>query len=131
MVELAGRFEKGPVQLKSVAQSQQISVKYLEQLFARLRSGGLVLSKRGSKGGYLLAKSPENIKLSEIFLCLEGPVVTVDCIGHAEMCERAADCVTRTIWQDIEHAIMGVLESRTLKDLVVMDKPVKADSYQI
>jgi Rrf2 family protein len=115
MVELAGRFEKGPVQLKSVAQSQQISVKYLEQLFARLRSGGLVLSKRGSKGGYLLAKSPENIKLSEIFLCLEGPVVTVDCIGHAEMCERAADCVTRTIWQILSTRLWGFWNPELLR----------------
>ena len=92
MIELAMSFEQGPVNLRTIAEKQGVSVKYLEQLFGRLRNSGLVLSKRGSKGGYKLAKRPEEIKLSEIFLCLEGPVVTVECVGDVLSCQRAGDC---------------------------------------
>ena len=131
VLELAENYGNGPLQLKIIAQRQKISVKYLEQLMAVLRSAGFVRSIRGSKGGYLLAKAPEQIKLSDIFHCLEGPVVTVECVENENYCTRTNDCVARQIWTEVQKAVMGVLQSITLQNLVDRAKHNKASDYQI
>jgi len=131
VLELAENYGNGPLQLKIIAQRQKISVKYLEQLMAVLRSAGFVRSIRGSKGGYLLAKAPEQIKLSDIFHCLEGPVVTVECVENENYCTRTNDCVARQIWAEVQKAVMGVLQSITLQNLVDRVKHNKASDYQI
>lgn len=118
IIELAENHGKGPMQLKVIAQRQEISIKYLEQLVAILKAAGFVRSLRGAKGGYLLAKTPNQIKLSEVFLALEGPVVTSDCLENEYFCDRADKCVTRGVWADVQKAIMAVLEAVTLQDLV-------------
>ena len=131
VLELAENYGNGPLQLKIIAQHQEISVKYLEQLMAVLRSAGFVRSIRGSKGGYLLAKAPEQIKLSDIFHCLEGPVVTVECVENESYCTRTNDCVARQIWAELHKSVMGVLQSITLQNLVDRAKHNKASDYQI
>ena len=131
VLELAENYGNGPLQLKIIAQHQEISVKYLEQLMAVLRSAGFVRSIRGSKGGYLLAKAPEQIKLSDIFHCLEGPVVTVECVENESYCTRTNDCVARQIWAEVQKAIMEVLQSKTLQNLVDRAKDKKALDYHI
>ena len=119
------------MQIKVIAKSQDISVKYLEQLIAALKSAGIVRSVRGAKGGYLLAKSPERIKLGECFRALEGSMVTVECVSDTDYCSRTADCATRRVWVKVQSAIEDVLDSMTLKDLVEMSKGEKALNYQI
>lgn len=131
MLELAGNHGEGPLQIKVIANRQDISIKYLEQLMAMLRSGGFVRSIRGSKGGYMLSKVPAQIKLDELFTCLEGPVVTVECIEDENYCARAADCVTRQVWAQVQAAMMKVLQSMTLQDLVNRTKESKNLDYQI
>jgi len=118
VIELAQHEGKRPLQLKAIADRQDISVKYLEQLMSMLRSAGFVRSIRGSKGGYILARAPEQITLSEIFHSLEGSVMTAECIENPDYCGRAADCAAREIWVQVEEAIEGVLGSTTLADLV-------------
>ena len=93
IIELAQHEGKRPLQLKAIADRQDISVKYLEQLMSLLRSAGFVRSVRGSKGGYILARPAGEIKLSEIFRCLEGPVSTTECTEDEDCCKRSADCV--------------------------------------
>ncbi len=131
MLELAENYGEGPLQIKVIANRQDISVKYLEQLMAMLRSGGFVRSIRGSKGGYVLSKVPAQIKLDELFTCLEGPVVTVECIEDENYCARAADCVTRQVWAQMQAAMMKVLQSMTLQDLVNRTKESKNLDYHI
>lgn len=131
VLELAENYGNGPLQLKIIAQRQKISVKYLEQLMAVLRSAGFVRSIRGSKGGYLLAKAPEQIKLSDIFHCLEGPVVTVECVENESYCTRTNDCIARQIWAELHKSVIGVLQSITLQNLVDRAKHNKASDYQI
>ena len=131
ILELAVNYGKGPLQIKAIAKNQDISVKYLEQLIAMLKSAGIVRSIRGSKGGYTLAKAPEQIKLSDVFTCLEGPVVTVECLENQSYCVRVADCATRQLWAQVQNAIMNVLQSTTLQDLVNRTKDKTALSYQI
>lgn len=130
-LELACNYGKGPIQIKTIAKRQEISVKYLEQLMAILKSAGFVRSIRGAKGGYVLAKPPNQVKLSDIFNALEGPIVTVECLESDEYCARAADCVARELWSQVQQAVIGVLESVTLEDLVERAKSDKTSYYQI
>ncbi len=132
ILELAVEYGSKPVQIKTIADRQNISSKYLEQLMAILKSSGLIRSVRGPRGGYLLAKPPQEIKLSHVFSALEGPLITVECIEHPDFCARCTDCITRQVWTNIQNAILEVLESMTLQDLA--NKAHKGDdmsSYQI
>jgi Rrf2 family protein len=98
---------------------------------AILKSAGLVTSIRGAKGGYLLAKPPNQIKLSDVFNCLEGPVATVECVENESYCTRVANCVARQVWTQVQEAITNVLQSITLQDLVDRAKGKRAPNYQI
>lgn len=131
ILELVASQGEGPVQIKTIAHRQDISVKYLEQLMAILKSTGFVRSVRGAKGGYILAKSANQIKLSDVFNALEGPVTTVECVGDKDYCTRAADCVARQVWAEVQKAIESVLQSLTLQDLVDRTKDKGTLSYQI
>jgi Rrf2 family protein len=131
ILELAKNHGNKPVQLKTVARRQEISVKYLEQLMAILKSGGIVRSVRGPKGGYVLAKLPGQIKVSDCFVCLEGPVITTECVENESYCSRTDDCVTRQIWAEVQKAIMATLQSMTLQNLVDRTKHSKVVDYQI
>ena len=132
ILELAMEYGGGPLQIKVIAKRQDISNKYLEQLMAILKSSGLVRSIRGAKGGYILAKEPREIRVSDIFIALEGPLVTVDCLDHPEFCTRCTDCVTRHVWAEIQTSIQGVMESINLQDLVDKSKSSKNTvDYQI
>ncbi|MHC4193317.1 MAG: RrF2 family transcriptional regulator [Planctomycetota bacterium] len=131
ILQLARHYGKGPLQTRAIAKQEDISGKYLEQLMATLKSAGFVRSVRGSKGGYMLAKAPNQIKLNEIFNSLEGPVATVECVQDEDYCERVADCVTRQVWTEVQRAITNVLESITLQDLVGRAKDKQALNYQI
>ncbi len=84
-MELAMNYEQGPLQLRLIAERQGISVKYLEQLMSVLMSGGFVRSVRGARGGYVLARDPDAVRVSEIFHCLEGRVATVECVDDSQV----------------------------------------------
>ena len=129
-IELAQHNAPRPLQLKLIAERQDISVKYLEQLMSMLRSAGFVRSVRGSKGGYVLAKPPEQIKLSDLFHSLEGTVTTAECTDNQDYCGRSADCAAREVWVKVEAAINEVLGKITLADLVKSAKK-RASDYQI
>lgn len=132
ILELALAHNEQPLQIKSIAERQKISNKYLEQLVAIMKSAGLVRSIRGPHGGYLLAKPPGEIKLSEVFRILEGPVLTVECVDHKEICANCADCITRQLWMQMNDAIFNVLDNRTLQDLAdIAQRKQRNASYQI
>jgi Rrf2 family protein len=132
ILEIAAEKEKKPVQIKVIAKRQDISIKYLEQIVGCLKSADLVRSMRGPRGGYMLAKPPEDIQLKDIFLTLEGPMVPAECLDHPEYCPRCTDCATRQIWQQLQDAIFGVLESVTLADLVERSvRSKKTTNYHI
>jgi Rrf2 family protein len=132
ILELALEYGKAPLQIKTIAEREDISNKYLEQLISMLKAAGLVRSIRGPRGGYVLAKEPAEIQLKEVFTTLEGPMVPAECLEHPEYCPRCTDCATRQIWQELQNAIFGVLESVTLADLVERSLLAKKTSnYQI
>ena len=131
ILELAEYYGNGPLQLRVIAHDQGVSVKYLEQLMAMLKAAGIVRSIRGSKGGYILAKQPGQVKVSECFQCLEGSVITTECVKDESFCERTNDCIARQVWTEVQNAVMGVLESMTLQDLVDRANNNKAIHYHI
>lgn len=118
LLELALHHGEGPLMMQSIADSQGVSRKYLDSIFASLKTAGLVRSRRGVGGGHLLAKEPVQIKLSEVLRALEGPLSLVDCVGDAGLCDRSHRCVTRDVWAEVGQAIDGVLDGITLADLV-------------
>ena len=118
MVDLASHEGNKPVFLNSIAGSQGISRSYLDALFARLRSAELVRSVRGAAGGYCLKKAPENIKVLDIVLALDGRPVLVDCLEDG-FCDRTSTCATREVWERVREAIESTLSAVTLKDLVL------------
>lgn len=119
MYEFALNYGKGPMSLKDVAQKQQLSETYLEQLIAHLKRAGLVTSVRGAQGGYELIRKPEEITVGEIIRVLEGPLAPSECVMDDEPeCTKAEYCVTRLIWEKIRDSINNVIDSITLNDMV-------------
>lgn len=120
MFDLALNYGEGPVALNSIAERQNISVHYLEQLIALLRKAGLVKSVRGAQGGYMLADKPENITVGDIIRTLEGPIAPSECVieDDDKECSRADYCVTRIIWGKIKNSIDNVIDSITLQNMI-------------
>jgi Rrf2 family protein len=119
MIELARQYGRGPVPLSEVAQAQDVSLDYLEQVVPALRDAGLLHSTRGAKGGYELARSPGQVTVGEIFRALDGDILPVQCVGGEckEPCARTSDCGARTVWETIHEQLQGTLDGMLLADL--------------
>ena len=126
MVDLALSGQGQPISLKDVAQRQQLSDKYLEQIVTPLSRAGLVRSVRGAGGGYLLTRRPEEYTVGEILRPLEGDLAPVECATDAQFCERPGQCVTVELWQQIHRAVSEVVDRTTLADLVARQREKQA-----
>lgn len=122
MMELATKFGEGPTSLKSIAERNQLSEHYLEQLIAPLRNAGLVKSIRGAYGGYILSHDPMEVTAGDIIRVLEGPISPVDFTEED-------DPAKRNLWLRIRDSIANVLDSTTLKDLITYEEEDQKDSY--
>ncbi|MCJ7665661.1 MAG: RrF2 family transcriptional regulator [Actinobacteria bacterium] len=118
MLELALNHGRGLILLRDIAERQEISIGYLEQIIPSLKTAGLVNSTRGAHGGYTLAKIPADITLKEIISALEGPLSLVECINDPKVCEKTDFCVTRDLWNNLGEKIDDFLETITLQHLV-------------
>jgi Rrf2 family protein len=118
MVDLAQHYADGPIPLAAIAQRQDLSAKYLEQLIILLKGAGLIRSVRGRSGGYMLARKPEKISLGEIVETLEGKLAVADCVLEPDLCYRAIECPTRDIWVGMTDALKKQLFSLSLKDIL-------------
>jgi len=117
MLDLALSYGQGPTPLKDIADHQDLSSKYLEQVLAALQAANLVRAIRGSKGGYILSRRPEQISLRDIYEFLEGSEGFVRCTSDPRVCTRADFCVTRELWATLYETCVKTLESVTLEDL--------------
>jgi Rrf2 family cysteine metabolism transcriptional repressor len=122
MIELAKKNGEGPVSLKTIAQANDLSEHYLEQLIAPLRNAGLVRSIRGAYGGYVLANVPSKITAGDVIRVLEGPITPVEGIEDEEPAKRE-------LWIRIRDAIKDVLDSTTLEDLAKHSDDEVQDGY--
>ena len=118
LLDMAQRYNQGPVQLGDIAKRQNISVKYLEQIIIPLKRAQYVESVRGPKGGHALTRPPEEITVGEIVALLEEGASLVECTGDAAVCERSPACPTRWIWQAAAKAMFDKLNTITLADLL-------------
>nr|WP_228052008.1 MULTISPECIES: Rrf2 family transcriptional regulator [unclassified Sphaerospermopsis] len=116
LLEMATHYESGePMQIRQIAAQQDIPDRYLEQLLATLRRGGIVKSQRGSKGGYLLAREPWKISVFDILECLEGLDIKT---GEDDNNPKSVDsAIVEEIWQEARQAANAVLEKYSLQDL--------------
>lgn len=132
MLDLAQHFGEGPISLKSIAERQNLSEPYLEQLIAVLRKAGLVKSVRGAQGGYVLAREPKEIIVGDIIRVLEGPIAPVECVNQddPDHCMKADFCVTRGVWEKVKQSIEDVLDAISLEDMVKeAEKAKKNQTY--
>ena len=117
MIDVGLHCGDGPVPLKDIAERLQVSKKYLEHQTSRLEAAGLLRSRRGARGGMSLARSPSEIRLSDIFQTLEGQIPLADCVDSPDQCPRSDTCATRCIWSEMGQLLANYLESKTLEDL--------------
>ena len=123
MVDLAQHPEDGFVSLKTVAERQGISMKYLEMIVGHLKKAELVESTRGKEGGYRLVKAPEDYTVGEILRCLEDNLAPVACIREDGVhCDQAAGCMTLPMWQELDEITNAYLDRVTLQDLITGEK---------
>ena len=120
VVDLAENSKGSPVALADIADRQEISLSYLEQLFARLRRGGLVKSVRGPGGGYLLARPAEQTRVSDIILAVDEPIRATRCApGSPSGCRvNRTRCLTHDLWEELSNQIHLYLSSVTVADVV-------------
>ncbi|GLO66674.1 MULTISPECIES: Rrf2 family transcriptional regulator [Oceanobacillus] len=122
MIELALHYGEGPTSLKMIANENNLSEHYLEQLASPLRNAGLVKSVRGAYGGYMLSREPKLITASDVLRVLEGPLTIVE--GMEE--EKPAQ---QSLWLSIRDAVKDVLDHTTLQDLVDHENDEPRDAY--
>ena len=120
MADLAKNNVKEPTSLTEISLRQGISLSFLEQLFLRLKNNNLVRSARGPQGGYVLSKSPEEIKLSSIIHAVDEKIKTVKCKKNSKKgCNgKSIKCITHNLWDDLEHHINNFFEQNTLRDIL-------------
>ena len=131
MTDLAAHQNEGYIPIKTIAQRQGISDKYLEQIISVLARAGYVRSVRGAGGGYMLAHAPEDYTVGMILRLTEGSLAPVSCLETEEnLCERSESCPTLFIWERLYDAINEVVDHITIKDII--DRMVSdADNYCI
>lgn len=117
ILDVALHSKQGPVPLADISERQDISLSYLEQLFARLRREKLVSSVRGPGGGYLLGRDVSEIAVGEIIHAVDETVDATKCQGHSD-CQGGERCLTHNLWQDLSDRISQFLNGITLHDLM-------------
>ncbi|WP_135078661.1 Rrf2 family transcriptional regulator [Terasakiella sp. SH-1] len=120
MVDLACNSKGSPVSLADIADRQEISLSYLEQLFGKLRKGDLVKSVRGPGGGYLLARECVDVRISDIIMSVDEPITATRCTpGNPNGCrENKSRCLTHDLWTELGNQIYLYLSSISLEDIV-------------
>ena len=120
IVELAEYSEKikKHVPLKELAKRQNMSEKYLENIFTSLKNNGIVKSLRGARGGYYLSKEPDKITALDVINAIEGPISVVDCCTSKKFCSNSNKCKTIKLWEKINTKVMEELKKTVLTDLI-------------
>jgi Rrf2 family protein len=127
MFELAIHYPSDQViVLSEIALAQDIPVRFLELIIAKLRKDGFVRSTRGQSGGYLIAKPPAQISIGEIFRCMEGTGVEINVNSQeiTAISERSDAFIFKSLWQEARHAIAQVFDTKTLQDLIEKRKKI-------
>ncbi len=119
LIDLASNHEDGYISLKDIAERQDISKKYLEQIVPMLNKSGILRTNRGNKGGYMLAKAPNELTVGDVLRATEGNLAPVSCLEYEpNTCPRCEDCATLYIWEGLYKAVNEYLDSITIQDII-------------
>ena len=120
LADIANFNRQNPVSLRDISLRQNISLVYLEQIFSKLKKNNIVKSIRGTNGGYVLTKDPEQIKLSNIFSAVDEKVKTVQCKRESKKgCNgKLTKCITHNLWDDLEMHINNFFEKKNLGEFL-------------
>lgn len=120
LMSLARRQDQGPVLIADLASQEQLPRKFLELILLELRNSGVLQSRKGKGGGYLLARRPEQISLGEVLRTLDGSLALLPCLDQAgsQECEEADICGLKAVMQDVQQEIDRILDNTTLTDLI-------------
>lgn len=129
VLDVALHADEEAVALSQIAERQGISMNYLEQLIAKLKKAGIVISTRGAQGGYKLAAPAEGISIGDILRALEGDLNPVDCSinnNGESNCSNSDSCVTKYVWKRISDSINDAVDGIKLSELVAESKKIQA-----
>jgi Rrf2 family iron-sulfur cluster assembly transcriptional regulator len=108
-----------PTQIKDICKRQKMSQRYLEQIFNKLVKAGLLKSKRGPRGGYMLSRDPSEISVLDIIDAAQGPIVPVACLNEKRRnCKVFPECVTHHVWKGTQNLLVDYFDSVTIDDLL-------------
>jgi Rrf2 family transcriptional regulator, cysteine metabolism repressor len=131
MIELARRYNNGPVKRKDIAGAQDISKAYLENILIALREKKLIVTVRGANGGFALTSPPNSITVLQIVNALEGSIAPVDCLDNPSLCGKSCSCPAQKVWRKLYDAQVAVLKGITLQDILDDEKDSGALQYSI
>jgi Rrf2 family protein len=130
MVEIGRRYGGDPVKRREIAEAQDLSMGFLENILVVLKDNGLIEPIRGMRGGFTLKRAPSQIRMFDIVKALEGSTAPVDCLESTQVCERIPDCPARVVWRKVHEAQNQVLESYTVQDMLDIESE-SAENYVI
>jgi Rrf2 family protein len=116
---------------KQISKNQEIPSSYLENILISLKTKGIIRTIRGPKGGYELAKEPEEITVFEIVNILEGPFDSIPCLDDSNACTRSSICVTTNVWRRLQEVQNDLLSEITIKDLVEQTQELYSPNFSI
>lgn len=116
LIDLAINMDSENVSIKAISERQNISERYLEQIFSLLRKAGIIVGRKGAQGGYSLGKKPRELTITELLKVLEGDSIFIDINDKAE--NELEDFINKNLWKDINSIIKDYFTSITLEDLV-------------
>jgi len=125
MVEIALDESGTGVYQKDISERQKISVKYLDNIIASLKTAGLITTTRGKKSGYRLTRSPDQIKIFDVYKAFESEIAVVDCMGCNFVCELSETCATKEFWSGLNRSVIKYFQSYTVADLMKKQKKKK------
>lgn len=132
LVDLAEHQNCGFVALKDIADRQNISKKYLEQIIPIFHKSDILKTTRGSQGGYMLSRTPDKYTVGEILRLTEGNLAPVECLDRNPVgCERSGECATLPVWQGLHRVINEYLDSITLQDILDQQRDRYTNDYII
>lgn len=123
MIDLAQHMDDGYISLKTIADRNDYSMKYLEMIVSCLKKAELVESTRGKEGGYRLSRKPEEYSVGDVLRCIEDNLAPVSCIRSGSVtCENAGKCITIPMWKELDDITNAYLDTVSLKDLITGEK---------
>lgn len=132
LIDLAAHQDEGYISLKDISEHQHISKKYLEQIVPMLNKSGILRTNRGNRGGYMLAKAPEEISVGDVLRATEGSLAPVSCLEYeVNDCPRVSVCTTLYVWEGLQRVVTEYLDGISLQDILMHEADLAGDDYCI